>query len=138
MDALQNKTAWKMQPDSPYYDANLLQDVKQRLKTHREASDMQKLITTLRVACTSNLGGIENQQLYSYCYSGTKNLVQDYVDEGSFSPKKQIKKTPLPSSKVLLKRSSHCGHVFFFFSQLLVRWMHSITPTKKIFQRDNF
>jgi hypothetical protein len=41
-------------------------------------------MSSLEVACKSNLGGIENERLYAFTYVGTKVKVQHFHDEGKF------------------------------------------------------
>jgi predicted acylesterase/phospholipase RssA len=40
-----------------------------------------ELLDSLRSGLLRNLGGIGNEELYSYCHTGTKHLVEDYIDE---------------------------------------------------------
>jgi hypothetical protein len=79
---VKNKEAWKQDPYSPFYDSSLISSLKNQITSHIKTKNIPKLIETLKVAAQSNLGGIDNQQLYSYTYYGTKRLIEDYVAQG--------------------------------------------------------
>lgn len=51
-------------------------------KRSKAADDLKALIE----ACVkNNFVGVENSRLYSQTYYGTKDLVQDFIDEGMYS-----------------------------------------------------
>ncbi|KAJ1514807.1 hypothetical protein HMI55_004341 [Coelomomyces lativittatus] len=81
---------WKQQIPSPHYDYGLILSVVQKLQRYQQVAagatgDHPHLLLLksicLESACKSNLGGVENVQLYSHCFSGTKTLIEVYVKE---------------------------------------------------------
>jgi predicted acylesterase/phospholipase RssA len=102
MDSYLGNDEWKEENEFAYYDSKTVETVyeqlmKCRVKAERaEAGEMvngggkgddtdRKHVEDLRVlieACVkNNFVGLENPRLYSQSYYGTKNLVQNYVDE---------------------------------------------------------
>lgn len=51
-------------------------------KTGRPLPKIEELRKLLEACIKSNFGGVESPRLYSQTYYGTKNLLQDFVDEG--------------------------------------------------------
>ncbi|CAF9903830.1 MAG: hypothetical protein GOMPHAMPRED_000568 [Gomphillus americanus] len=93
LDAYLGTELWKSDDDYAYYDHKTVGRVKRQLKSLREqiqncADDgvIQKRATeelkALIEACAkSNFAGTENPRIYSETYYGTKNLIQEYIDE---------------------------------------------------------
>lgn len=50
----------------------------------REKDDVEGVRTILEVALRSNFAGVESFRLYSETFYGTKELVEEYVDEGLY------------------------------------------------------
>lgn len=98
---------WKRPDDYAYYESKTIRRVRDHLKEYREKAeneehdqaaskngangrkDKRDAIHELRKlleACVKyNFVGVENPHLYSETYFGTKNVVQDYIDEVSAS-----------------------------------------------------
>ncbi|THW94582.1 FabD/lysophospholipase-like protein [Aureobasidium pullulans] len=89
---------WKTNDEYAYYDSKTVRRVKHRLqslkakvqaeaKDHPAVSPGGRAVDELRglvEACVkNNFAGFENPRLYSETYYGTKNLVQDFIDEAS-------------------------------------------------------
>ncbi|RAH70695.1 patatin-like phospholipase domain-containing protein [Aspergillus aculeatinus CBS 121060] len=88
---------WKEIDEYAYYDhltiSNLVKQLrKARREAEREMHDKagggagetpaaEELCTLLEACVKNNFAGVENPRLYSEAYSGTKNLVQTYMDE---------------------------------------------------------
>ncbi|KAK8089368.1 hypothetical protein PG997_004329 [Apiospora hydei] len=111
LDSYLGNTAWKEENEYAYYDSKTVRRVWEQIAKLRRAAEIQELngdgaaatsngdtkaspngkkpIDELRVmieACVkSNFVGVENPRLYSETYYGTKNLVQNFVDEGKSS-----------------------------------------------------
>ncbi|KAI9166597.1 Patatin-like phospholipase domain-containing protein [Paramyrothecium foliicola] len=95
LDRYLGRQAWKEENSFAYYDFKTVPRVwdqmrKTRAKAEaqeagRESSDGGKAVEDLKAlleACVKNdFVGIENARLYSQTYYGTKNLVQNFVDE---------------------------------------------------------
>ncbi|PWY82838.1 patatin-like serine hydrolase [Aspergillus heteromorphus CBS 117.55] len=87
---------WKETDEYAYYDhltvGNLVRQLKKvRKEAEHEIRDgrsgpgdvpaAEELCTLLEACVKNNFAGVENPRLYSEAYSGTKNLVQKYIDE---------------------------------------------------------
>lgn len=79
---------WKKEIPFGYYDYSLLKKVNRDLKSLRQEEtneNLQKLKNLLQDCVKNNYAGVENTRLYSHSYYGTKNIIEEYVDEGSLS-----------------------------------------------------
>lgn len=98
LDAYLGNDAWKQKPDYAYYDSKTIHRVHQQMarlrqkaeaEEHRTSLDQQRAADELRSlleACIkNNFAGMENPRIYSECYIGTKNLLQDFIDESERS-----------------------------------------------------
>ncbi|CRG90365.1 hypothetical protein PISL3812_07409 [Talaromyces islandicus] len=91
---------WKEKDEYAYYDHPTVRNAVSQLKQLREAaqkdegegeeaqpaatassSSIEDLCAILEACVKNNFVGVENPRLYSEAYSGTKHLVQEYVDE---------------------------------------------------------
>lgn len=108
MDAFLGNQNWKEENEYAYYDSKTVRRVWEQLRKHRRAAETQEAKRTgasgyqngrapgdgdsrkaveelkaLTEACVkNNFVGVENPRLYSQTYYGTKNLVQNFIDEG--------------------------------------------------------
>lgn len=105
LDDFLGNTAWKETNEFAYYDWKTVKRVWDSMKKSRERAEAiekkleegesveederqegEKAVEALRAllaACVkNNFVGVENPRLYSQTYYGTKNLVQNHVDEG--------------------------------------------------------
>ncbi|KAK5136215.1 hypothetical protein LTR08_003822 [Meristemomyces frigidus] len=93
---------WKQDDEYAYYDSKTIRRVTEQMRKFRQKAEAeerggggkaggQRPVEELRAlveACVkNNFGGYENPRLYSETYYGTKDLVQQYVDEVSSSLK---------------------------------------------------
>lgn len=97
LDGYLGRQAWKEENDFAYYDSKTVRRVwEQMRKTRTKAQEMEvgrgdggKAVDELRAlieACVkNNFVGVENARLYSQTYYGTKNLVQNFIDEGKLA-----------------------------------------------------
>ncbi|KAF8962808.1 hypothetical protein BGZ46_001101 [Entomortierella lignicola] len=81
LDTYMKKDEWKNDPDFGYYDYHLLTRVNKNLRLAREANRIDELKDHLQGVVKSNFGGVENARLYSHTYHGTKQPVENYVQE---------------------------------------------------------
>ncbi|GEQ68857.1 hypothetical protein JCM33374_g2526 [Metschnikowia sp. JCM 33374] len=72
---------WSDNPKFSYYDYRTLLKTIQRLKLLRQKNDIQDLMVFLQGCLRKNFAGIENRQLYSHRYYGTKKVVEKYIEE---------------------------------------------------------
>lgn len=105
LDEFLGNTAWKETNAFAYYDHKTVRRVWESMKKSRELAEAverklaggtqvkteerqegEKAVEALRALLTAcvknNFVGVENPRLYSQTYYGTKNLVQNHVDEG--------------------------------------------------------
>ena len=80
-DRFCNAESWKAHDASVSYDWHLLQRMTDALKTSREKNDMDTLMDVLSLCLQNAFAGVENLQLYSQTYFGTKHLVERYYAE---------------------------------------------------------
>ncbi|KAI0883412.1 patatin-like phospholipase domain-containing protein [Annulohypoxylon maeteangense] len=103
MDAFLGNQAWKEENEYAYYDSKTVRRVWEQLRKHRRTAEAQEAkgsgahgyenggaegrkaveeLKALTEACVkNNFVGVENPRLYSQTYYGTKNLVQNFIDE---------------------------------------------------------
>ncbi|KAJ9233037.1 hypothetical protein DTO207G8_9105 [Paecilomyces variotii] len=96
LDAYLDNENWKKQDEYAYYDHLTINKVVAQLKRIRkealleaqngrssasEVPAIEELRALLEACVKNNFCGVENPRLYSETYSGTKDLVQEYMDE---------------------------------------------------------
>jgi predicted acylesterase/phospholipase RssA len=96
LDDYLGNSNWKEKDEYAYYDYLTVSKVVKQLKGLREdalkeaqdgraiegsASAIEDLRSLLEACVKNNFVGVENPRLYSETYSGTKHLVQEYIDE---------------------------------------------------------
>ena len=98
LDRYLGRQTWKEENDFAYYDSRTVRRVWDQMRKMRQRAETMerekkgdgstKAVDELRAlieACVkNNFVGVENARLYSQTYYGTKNLVQNFVDEGEF------------------------------------------------------
>ncbi|RKF79536.1 Lipase 4 [Golovinomyces cichoracearum] len=80
LDILENNEAWKYDNDSNDFDAPLLEMRLRQLDQARESGDIQKMLSLIRTAISRDLGGIGNVRLYIHSHTGTKDIIERYID----------------------------------------------------------
>lgn len=96
LDIYLGNEQWKETDEYAYYDSQTVNKVVAQLKTLRAKAEteeqggrascsdvpaMEELRALLEACIKNNFAGVENPKLYSETYSGTKDLLQGYVDE---------------------------------------------------------
>jgi hypothetical protein len=103
LDNYLGRQTWREENDFAYYDSKTVRRVWEQMKKTRLRAEEQESkgekgdggkavdeLKTLIEACVkNNFVGVENARLYSQTYYGTKNLVQNFLDEGE-SPMSQL------------------------------------------------
>lgn len=104
MDEFLGNEGWKEENEFAYYDSVTVrrvweqmrkcrakaERVEQRLGVvngdgeGRDRKDVEDLKALIEACVKNNFVGVENPRLYSQTYYGTKNLVQNFVDEGKW------------------------------------------------------
>ncbi|CEQ40142.1 SPOSA6832_01727 [Sporobolomyces salmonicolor] len=81
LDDYLHLSEWKKSAPNAYYDAPLVRRVLRTLRELREKEDAEGVCAVLHAVLRSNFAGTESFRLYSESYYGTKELVQEFVDE---------------------------------------------------------
>ncbi|KAG5947214.1 hypothetical protein E4U59_001726 [Claviceps monticola] len=127
LDAFLGRQTWKEENEFAYYDSKTVKRVWDQLKKLRVEAEAQEGKTeksngehrtaienlkSLVEACVkNNFVGVENARLYSQTYYGTKNLVQNFVDEVERSIEMLIKSKRLEAEeKRLLFKHVHANY----------------------------
>jgi hypothetical protein len=93
LDRFLGNEPWKEVDDYAYYDHKTVRRVLDQMKKSRRRIEgggddkeraVEELKTLVEACVKNNFVGVENSRLYSQTYYGTKNLVQEFVDEGMF------------------------------------------------------
>jgi TAG lipase/steryl ester hydrolase/phospholipase A2/LPA acyltransferase len=81
LDDQMHKSSWKLDPYSDIYNFEMLTERTHALRNRRIANDNEALIRQLREGLHHDLGNMGDPRLYNECYIGTKNLIDEYVEE---------------------------------------------------------
>jgi TAG lipase/steryl ester hydrolase/phospholipase A2/LPA acyltransferase len=81
LDTLQGMDVWKSDPNSPFYQHQLIQQRLVNLRNWRKEGDWAQLIFSMREGLHRNLGNLANAELYKHTHVGTKFLIDDYITE---------------------------------------------------------
>lgn len=94
LDRYLGNESWKEVDEYAYYDDKTVRRVVDQMKKFRRKIEggageekgkaMEDLKALVEACVKNNFVGVENSRLYSQTYYGTKNLVQEFVDEGLF------------------------------------------------------
>lgn len=93
LDTWMGNDRWKVEDEYAYYDSKTVKRVLEQIRKCRrriEAEDgkggdakaIDDLKSLIEACVKNNFVGVENSRLYSQTYYGTKNLVQEFIDEG--------------------------------------------------------
>jgi len=74
-------SVWKSEDSSGLYDWVLIKKVLNSLKTFRENEEASNLLGVLDLCLRDNFAGTENFRLYSQTWFGTKNIIEEYLNE---------------------------------------------------------
>ncbi|KAI9209586.1 patatin-like phospholipase domain-containing protein c [Polychytrium aggregatum] len=140
LDDIMGNDEWKKEKECSYYDYKLIDKISRRLRRHRlsgtpgAAREMRKILQ--HSACKANIGGIENETLYSRTYLGTKSLVEEFVAEvlASLEFVVQSEDLSLEEKRIFLKSASRTygktafclsgGATFGYYSLGVVKALH--------------
>lgn len=81
LDALTNKYKWKQKLECGLYDYQLIRDLLAQLRDARSKQNYHQLLYLIRTNWVRNLGNMGNVNLYRHSYTGTKQLIDEYIDE---------------------------------------------------------
>ena len=110
LDRLEKKDHWREVNESPDYDHRLIASrVKLLRKLHRQ-QDFDLMMFRLREELHGNLGNMANPALYQHARTGTKKLINDYLDEVSAALNllcdSNVKSLPPMRKRRFLKRTA--------------------------------
>lgn len=81
LDSLLGNDIWRQNPMSRKYDYHLISSRLKELVNARESDNIDGLMDRLRSGLLRNIGSIGSSKLYVRAYSGTKLLIEDYINE---------------------------------------------------------
>jgi TAG lipase/steryl ester hydrolase/phospholipase A2/LPA acyltransferase len=81
LDRHEGRDKWREEIESDDYDYRLLSSRVRVLKKLRRKSDIDRTIFRLREELHGNLGNMANPALYQHARTGTKKLINEYLDE---------------------------------------------------------
>uniref|UniRef100_A0A8H7NNW8 Patatin-like phospholipase domain-containing protein n=1 Tax=Bionectria ochroleuca TaxID=29856 RepID=A0A8H7NNW8_BIOOC len=121
LDLYLGRLTWKEENDFAYYDSKTVRRAWDQMRKARQAAESfenkdegdggqkaRELRALIEVCVKNNFVGVENARLYSQTYYGTKNLVQNFVDEAEKSLKFLANTTQLTKDekRVLFKHAN--------------------------------
>ncbi len=81
LDRWEGLEEWRQDEISPHYDFELIRARRERLRQRRQQQDVKYLMHHLRQGLHWNLGNTSNPLLYGIARTGTKKLIEDYLEE---------------------------------------------------------
>jgi hypothetical protein len=81
LDTLRNMDQWKNDMKSPLYDFKLIISRLNSFKAARIAGDTPAMKLLIRSGLLRNLGGICDSRLHTNTFTGTKKLIDEYLNE---------------------------------------------------------
>ena len=80
-DELSGAARWRQQDPTRLYDYGQIRRRLDKLRQHRVRKDDHALLFTLNEGIHGNMGGMGRAGLYAHALSGTKHLIEDYIEE---------------------------------------------------------
>ncbi|KAF3177543.1 hypothetical protein TWF788_007745 [Orbilia oligospora] len=80
LDELDGNNQWKSESESSEYDANQVKARLDQLEDARISGDIGRMLFLIRTTLTRHLGGMGNVELYRHSYTGTKYLIESYIE----------------------------------------------------------
>ncbi|MBF0100734.1 MAG: DUF3336 domain-containing protein [Desulfobacterales bacterium] len=81
LDYIEDKHIWREQDESVFYHAKLIRQHLNWMQKMRSSNNIDELSTFIQESLYRNYGEICNPELYQYAHSGTKKLINEYLDE---------------------------------------------------------
>ncbi len=111
-DQISGKEDWKTEEESSLYDNQIIRARLDGLRKCRANGDDKGLLFTLNEGIHGNLGGMGNASLHTVAKSGTKQLINEYIDEivDALQYLGQLDHTEISFEEKLdfFHRASHC------------------------------
>lgn len=120
LDTWAGNEEWKAEDSYAYYDHKTVRRVLEQIKRARRRAELdekgrvkgngesmkirpiEELRTLIEACVKNNFVGVENPRLYSQTYYGTKNLAQEFIDEGKCLCRKITSSTDIRKSRKAL------------------------------------
>ncbi|KAF4619097.1 hypothetical protein G7Y89_g14750 [Cudoniella acicularis] len=80
LDILEDNEAWKHDSTSSEFDVALIETRLKQLDDARINCDIKVMLTLVRTALSRDLGGMGSIRLYKHSHTGTKDLIERYID----------------------------------------------------------
>lgn len=85
LDGLLDNDLWKATAKSDLYDYELLFQYLNDMKSAREAKDYKLLLYLIRTRWVRNIGNMGDINLFRHSFVGTKQLIEEYINECKLS-----------------------------------------------------
>lgn len=85
LDELLGNNSWKSDPQSEFYDYDLIYNNLNEMREARLAKDYKLLLYHIRTKWVRNVGNMGDIDLYRHSFVGTKKLIEEYIDECQLS-----------------------------------------------------
>lgn len=110
LDRIEGRDLWRQEKESDEYDYRLLSSRVAILRKLRKQRDYDRLMFRLREELHGNLGNMANPALYQEARCGTKQLINNYLDEVSAALhllcESNVKQLPPMRKRRFLKRAA--------------------------------
>lgn len=101
LDSILDKDLWKDTAASNLYDHKLVSAMTEHMRELRESQQYSELLHYVRTHWTRNVGGIDNVNLYTHSYIGTKTIIDRYITESQTCIKTLIYDSGIPDPVLL-------------------------------------
>lgn len=81
LDSISHRNTWKEKIASDIYNYELISDRLKLLREHKNRGDIKALYRDIREGLHHDLGNMGDARLYNQCNYGTKQLIEEYVEE---------------------------------------------------------
>jgi TAG lipase / steryl ester hydrolase / phospholipase A2 / LPA acyltransferase len=127
-DARNGDDLWRNEERSELYDYKIIRRRYDELTDVRASGDIQRLLFYLNEGLHGNMGGMGSPALYTKAKSGTKQLIEDYVNEVSLAlqdlASADEKELSMRDKRACFRRASTC----FGRSALMLSGAGSLGP----------
>lgn len=117
LDALLHNDTWKDNLITNKYDYRLIHERLKDLRDARHNNDTRRMMSLLRAGMLRNFGGISNKSLFNKTFSGTKTIIEQYVEEVlvcldwiNSSPDQQLKLDFFHDARTTMGSTALCLH----------------------------
>ncbi|KAI9673555.1 MAG: hypothetical protein M1829_004062 [Trizodia sp. TS-e1964] len=80
LDLIEDNESWKMERQSSEYDVELVEARLKQLDDARISCNVDRMLFLVRTSLSRGLGDMGNIRLYKHSHTGTKELIERYID----------------------------------------------------------